>query len=345
MAHARGRPTVKDVAAAAGVGVMTVSYTFNKPERVADATRARVLAAARSLGYHRPDSVARALRSGRTGQLGVVFGEHLSYAFDDAQAGAFLAGVADVCVEGDLGMMLIPTRGDAADADRVLAAGVDGYVLWTTTDDDPVLEAVARSGRPAAIQGGPAAPGIMRVGPDDLAAAREVAAAGIASGDYPVVISFPLDRQREWRQATVGAIPDPVGFAVTRGRLRGFREALAAAGHDWAATPVVVTQRNQRHQGKKAMRSLLRAIPRGASPVVLAMSDELALGAREALLAARRSATITGWDASAEGMAAGIISVTNPLRDQGRICARAALDPDTTWEPIRWRLSEPGALD
>ncbi|MFC7584658.1 LacI family DNA-binding transcriptional regulator [Nonomuraea antimicrobica] len=157
------RVTLKDVAARAGVSVMTASYAFNRPSRVAAATRDRVHRAADELGY-RPDAVGRALKSGRTRQLGVVFSEHLTYAFDDPQAAQFLAGVAEVCVEQDQGLTFIPTRGDAADTGRVLSAAVDGFVLWTTADDDPVLAAVAGDPRPAVVQearharGSPASP-------------------------------------------------------------------------------------------------------------------------------------------------------------------------------------------
>lgn len=63
---------------------MTASYAFTRPARVATATRERVRRAASELGY-RPDAVGRALKSGRTHQLGVVFSEHLAYAFDDPQ--------------------------------------------------------------------------------------------------------------------------------------------------------------------------------------------------------------------------------------------------------------------
>ena len=45
------RPTMADVAAAAGVSTMSVSYTFNQPRRVSDATKQRVRAAAARLGY------------------------------------------------------------------------------------------------------------------------------------------------------------------------------------------------------------------------------------------------------------------------------------------------------
>jgi DNA-binding LacI/PurR family transcriptional regulator len=63
-----GRPNVTsaDVAAAAGVSRATVSYVLNGIDaRVSDETRARVLEAAKELGYV-PNAVASALRAGRT---------------------------------------------------------------------------------------------------------------------------------------------------------------------------------------------------------------------------------------------------------------------------------------
>ncbi len=328
------RPTVKDVAAAAGVGVMTVSYTFNQPSRVAEATRQRVLEAAEQLGYRRPDSTARALRSGRTGQIGVVLGEHLSYAFDDPQAAQFLAGVADVCVEESLGMVLIPTRGDASDADRVLGAAVDAYVLWTTTDEDPVLAAVADSGRPAAIQGGPEHPGITPVSPNDRAAAAAVAAAALEDGRTPVIVSFPLDRTRHPSQIVGRDLPEDIPFPVTRNRFLGYRDAL---GSRWAQTPIAVVPQNHRSDGETAMRDVVARV--GRVPLtVLAMSDELALGA---LTVVGEDAVITGWDASSAALEAGIVSVTNPLREQGRLCARAALGAPDVVREVPWTIADP----
>src|SRR3954466_13073912 len=127
------RVTMPDVAREAGVSAMTVSYTFNRPERVAAATRQRVLAAAEQLGYSGPHPGARSLRRGRTGTLGVVLGEHLTYAFDDPQAARFLVGVAEVCAEQAAGLTLVPTTGQDSDTARVADAAVDGFVVWTTT--------------------------------------------------------------------------------------------------------------------------------------------------------------------------------------------------------------------
>ncbi|KXZ60851.1 Catabolite control protein A [Microbacterium laevaniformans] len=64
------RPTVYDVAQEAGVSIASVSFAFRRPERISEATRERVLAAARRLGYA-PSAAARGLANGRTGTLGL----------------------------------------------------------------------------------------------------------------------------------------------------------------------------------------------------------------------------------------------------------------------------------
>ena len=64
------RPTVYDVAQAAGVSIATVSFAFRQPERVRAGTREAVLRAARELDYM-PSASARGLARGRTGALGL----------------------------------------------------------------------------------------------------------------------------------------------------------------------------------------------------------------------------------------------------------------------------------
>ncbi|WP_308249997.1 LacI family DNA-binding transcriptional regulator [Sphaerisporangium fuscum] len=325
------------MAARAGVSPMTASYAFTRPGRVAAATRERVHRAAHELGY-RPDAVGRALRSGRTHQLGVVFSEHLAYAFDDPQAARFLAGVAEVCVEEGRGLTLIPTRGDAADAGRVLSAAVDGFVLWTTTEDDPVLAAVAGDPRPAVIQGGPPHQGIACVTQDDYEAALAIASQGLHEGRTPVVISFPLDRDREHMVTIGGNLPPHAPFPVTDARLRGYRAAVEQAGLSWAGTPIAVVARNTQRDGFAAARELAPALAPDA--LIIAMSDELALGAHQALRETHPEAAYLGWDGSPAAQRLGITSVTNPLRDQGRRCAQLALDPDRpNDQEIPWTIT------
>src|SRR3712207_5660066 len=219
------RVTLAQVAELAGVSVMTASYTYNRPHRVSDQARARVLAAADRLGYAGPDPSARSLRRGSTRTLGVVMGEHLSYAFDDPQAVSFLAGIADVCADRGYGMTIVPITG-AADDDvaRVAGAAVDGFIVWTTSDDDPVVAAVRATRRPAVVHGGPAAHGLELVTIDNRAAARAIGVVAFAGAHRPAIVSQPLSRERI-STVTSGAEITDVPFPVTRHRLEGYRQA------------------------------------------------------------------------------------------------------------------------
>ena len=87
-------PTLADVAAPIGVSRTTVSNAYNRPDQLSPALRERVLDAARELGYNGPDPMARSLRRGRAGSLGLVFDHRLQYIFSDPAAVLFLSGVA-----------------------------------------------------------------------------------------------------------------------------------------------------------------------------------------------------------------------------------------------------------
>lgn len=76
--QAQRAPSIVDVAREAGVSPQTVSRVANGMEIVRPATRAKVLAAMDKLGY-RPNSAARALKSGRFETIGVIMSELSSY--------------------------------------------------------------------------------------------------------------------------------------------------------------------------------------------------------------------------------------------------------------------------
>jgi DNA-binding LacI/PurR family transcriptional regulator len=67
----RARPSMADVARAAGVAPVTVSRVSNGQSNVDPVTRQRVVDSMRALGY-RPNSAARALKSGRFNTIGVI---------------------------------------------------------------------------------------------------------------------------------------------------------------------------------------------------------------------------------------------------------------------------------
>ncbi|MBQ1044360.1 MULTISPECIES: LacI family DNA-binding transcriptional regulator [unclassified Micromonospora] len=339
--NSKRRPTMSDVARAAGVSPMTVSYAYSQPDRVSAEAAAKVRAAARQLSYPGPHPAARSLRRGRVGSLGVVLGERLSYAFEDPQAARFLAGVSDVCAAEGVGLTLVPITGAPSDAQRVAQAAVDGFVVWTTSDDDPVLEAVADTGLPAVIHAGPYRPGIPVIGIDDRAAATAIGEVAFTRARCPVVLGFPLDRGRT-RQLLTGDEVAEVRFPVTRRRWEGFRDAWTAGGHPAARLRLAVCPLNHITEGESFALELLR----GAEPpdAIAAMSDELALGALRAAahlgLRVPDDVAITGWDDRDIAEPAGLTTLAQSLREQGADCARTALGLPTAgqarheWEVV-----------
>src|SRR5579883_146257 len=86
MATKRRRPTIREVAAHAGVSFKSVSNVINDRPYVSDELRQRVQQAIAELDY-RPDSIARSLANRRTNLLGVV----LRASSTDGQADPYLS--------------------------------------------------------------------------------------------------------------------------------------------------------------------------------------------------------------------------------------------------------------
>lgn len=338
------RATLAQVAEAAGVSVMTASYTYNQPDRVSAQARAKVLAAAAQLGYPGPDPSARSLRRGSTSTLGVVMGEHLTYAFDDPQAVSFLAGIAEVCADEGYGMTILPITGAAADVPRITGAAVDGFIVWTTSDDDPILAAVQAMKRPAVIHGGPAVPGLDLVTIDNRAAARTVGAIAFAGARRPAVVSQPLSRARDSR-ISEGVDIAGVLFPVTRDRLAGYREAAEAAGVAWPGVPVAICSRNDSAEAERIAAALLAS----ADPpdAIAAMSDVQAAGVIRAVAATGRTipddVAVTGWDDATVAAQLGLTTVAQSLRTQGAHCARAVLGRKPRSHTESWSIVRRGS--
>ncbi|MFJ5956133.1 LacI family DNA-binding transcriptional regulator [Paenarthrobacter sp. NPDC092416] len=133
------RPTLMDVAEAAGVSRALVSIVMRDAPGASEATRQKVQEAARQLGY-RPDSRARLLRSSRTRLLGVSFST--SHAFhaeivDAAYAGAQARGyeIALSAVTDD--------RPESRAIESLLDLGCEALIMISPTLGEPELAGYA----------------------------------------------------------------------------------------------------------------------------------------------------------------------------------------------------------
>jgi DNA-binding LacI/PurR family transcriptional regulator len=223
----RRRPAVmSDVGRLAGVSHQTVSRVVNGSPHVRPETRQRVIAAMRELGY-RPNSVARALATGRTNTLGVV-------SFDTTLYGpaSTLFGIERAAHEA--GYFIIVASLKALDRssvtegiERLRRHGVDGILVIAPYQEaaDALLDAPDDIPL-AAVEAGPDG-GVPVVEVDQFAGAARAT-------------QHLLDLGHE----TVRHIAGPSDFLESRKRLEGWRSTLERAGAeihapligDWSAS-------------------------------------------------------------------------------------------------------------
>jgi LacI family transcriptional regulator len=212
------------VALAAGVSATTVSHVLNDVSyaRISPETRGKVKAAALELGYG-PNRVAQALRSRRTGVLGLVSEDVAT----TPHAGRIILGADEAARARGYTLMVINTSGSASRASResdveaVLERQVDG-ILYATMYHR-YLEAPANLARvPAVLVDAVTADGgFPAVVPDEHGGATAAVDALLAAG-----------------HTRIGFINNTEDVPSTSQRLRGFREALTRAGLDGEGAPV-----------------------------------------------------------------------------------------------------------
>lgn len=120
--------TSRDVARLAGVSQPTVSRALRDDSRVSEATKTRVREAAQLLGYV-PSEAGRALSSGRTRRIGLLLTD-----LDNQFYSHIIAPVhRELEALGYQLMLHTETADNATIVERLLANGLDGLILATTT--------------------------------------------------------------------------------------------------------------------------------------------------------------------------------------------------------------------
>ncbi len=311
-----GRPTVvrmRDVAAAVGVSVKTVSNVVNATGQVNEATVRAVRAAVEELGY-RPNPLARGLNSRATDTVTLAL-PGLGYGY----CAPLAAAVFDLAEAEGISVVMEPTGGDRERELEVLRnrGGLsDGVLLMPAAITARDLGELPSPG-PAVLIGS------RRVeGPFDSVTSRDTVAAEAA-------VRLLLDRGAS-RVVLLGGERKAGGDSAAALRTDGYRRALTAAGRTSDPSLVVETSQSSRHDGHVAIAQLLTRLPGGETPfdAVLALEEPLAHGALHALRSAGRDVpgqvqvVAFGNDEDAEYSSPGLTTV----RADVRTMARRALD-------------------
>lgn len=144
----RTRPTIVDVARAAGVSVATVSNAINNRRYVEARTKLRIDAAAARLGYT-PNVHARRLRSTGIGTIGLFSSMPFAISSHSSRLG-FLMEIASTAavraLESGYALLLVPST--PAGPPRFDELAIDGAIVLEPSDDDACVAQLLKRGVP-----------------------------------------------------------------------------------------------------------------------------------------------------------------------------------------------------
>ncbi len=288
----RSAPTIREVAALAGVSRATAARALGGHGSVSAAAATKVRAAAHELGYQ-ANSVARSMITGRTMTLGVVVGDIENEFFS-----RLVRGFTDAVREHGFDAVLVNTD-EGLESERsairvLLERRVDGLIVAPVSmrDGRHLREARDAGARIVLVDRRIPRSGLDTVIVDGVAAAREAVEHFLALGHRRIGlvtgngIGVGVGEDEE---------QDPASTSVDR--LTGYREALEAAGLPF--DPDLVRP-GDFHLGAARARTadLLRGADRPTA--VLATDSVLALGAflavRDVGLSCPQDVSLAGFD-------------------------------------------------
>ncbi|MGW5643793.1 LacI family DNA-binding transcriptional regulator [Saccharopolyspora sp. NPDC003752] len=141
------RPTIADVARAAGVSRTTVSHALNGIGKVDPRTRERVAKVAAELGYH-PSLRAQRLRHGQSRTIGLVSSMPVAVAGGPSRLGFFMevaAAAAETSLLHGYALVLVPPVESGTPLDSL---DIDGAIVVEPDEDDPATKRLQSRGVP-----------------------------------------------------------------------------------------------------------------------------------------------------------------------------------------------------
>lgn len=209
----KGRTTIADVAARAGVSPITVSRALREPGRVSAPLRRRIDAAVRALNYV-PDQHARALASARTNVVGVLIPSLTNTVFAEV-----MRGIHDRAEKTDLQVQFANTRYSPLEEERLirlfLSQSPAGLIV-VGIDQTEAAAALLRAASLPIVQImelGPA-PFDMMVGFSQFDAGRAMTEHLLSAGYRRVAfLAARLDPRSNRRMAGYSAVMSEAGLA------------------------------------------------------------------------------------------------------------------------------------
>lgn len=309
--------TITDVARRARVSVATVSRVINGNYPVAEPTRARVVEAARDLGYV-ANAHARALIKSTSGTIGVILHD-----VSDPYFAEIVSGIQEVADRNDRLVLLCSSMRDPAREityiELLRAERVDAVIIASGyVQDDRFLVALQEQARGLRAQGGR----LIVCGAYPIRAQALVP--DNAGGAFRITTHLLENGHRR-----IAHLTGPTSFSTTDERLSGYRGALSSFGVN--LDPELVVTGDFSRDG--AYRSCIQLIDSGVGfSAIFAANDIMAIGALSALrdrgLQVPLDVSLVGFDdiPISRDLTPALTTVAIPMAQMGRRAMEIALD-------------------
>ncbi len=215
--------TLQDVARLAGVSTATVSKVLSNTPYFTEDTREKVMRAVEALGYV-PNLAARALSTGKTHIIAIVFPYVYDTIFTDPLVLRILEGIEAECSQRGYNILLSTPRLNDSGPDEhyqqlVKSGYMDGVIALDSVPMASVLEIVRKKGIPAVSIG--YHPHEYTVCSDDFSGGHQL---------------FQHVAELGHQHIGIVGVPENLHYAIAR-RLDGLRTAAAEAGITFDALP------------------------------------------------------------------------------------------------------------
>lgn len=247
--------TISDVAQALNLSKTTVSRAISGKGRISEATRLKVQQYISQHNYQ-PNAVARGLAQNKTYNIALV----ISPQFTNFDLPFLRKSMASICREAnhseyDILLTFAENRGDAP-LRRLLDKGkLDGVILSSAIENDPMTKLLQERGLPFVVIGHLSDPTILQVDNDQVAGCRELTGVLLKMGMR--------------RIALLGGSPL---YTVNNSRLEGYAQAHSRVGLP-LPSELIYTGLESTPQREMALEQALQNKP----DCILCMDDNLSL--------------------------------------------------------------------
>ena len=302
---------IKEIAEEAGVSTATVSRALRGFQHVNDATRAKIMAAAKKLDYPVIPIPGRN-NLGRTNSVGIVAPYISRWYF--AQV---ISGAEQALREAGLDLLLYnfsQMKGrERLFQHQLLKGRVDALIVISLPPTEEEFDSMLNLGIPVSLVG-MHHKNCSSVAIDDVAAARTATQHLVNQGHKNIALMS-------------GRPDDPFNFSVPQDRRRGFLQALAENGLEWEQSREVHGDFTM-NTASRAMDDLLARPNRPTA--IFCESDEMAFGAMQA---ARRHGlkvpddiSIVGFDGHEMSEYSDLTTIEQPVQLMGEMAAWSIME-------------------